>query len=98
MHTLHTKCTPTRAPLSHYSRVIRRVAHFTHIFFKRNKIGRELLAYRTRHRRTPTPQQTCENAVQCVQIAESSINKGRELHSYVCAMLCKVCKMNKVCK
>lgn len=31
-----------------------------------------------------------KNAVQCVQSLESLIYKGWELHSYVCAMLCKM--------
>ena len=33
---------------------------------------------------------SCENAVQAVQSLESLIFKGWELHSCMCAMLCKM--------
>lgn len=92
MHTLHSSCTGNCASDSQYPRGFQPFAHITHIFSKRIYRNHNGYIYKHHSLEKCALKETCERCVQCVQSLEPRINKGWELHGYVCAMLCLLCK------
>jgi hypothetical protein len=91
MHTLHGNCTGSCAAESPYLKDFRGIAHITHIFLRNNIIEHLVRVCRCHTSPKHHTKVSCENAVQCVQIAEYVATKGIQLHSYMCASLCNLC-------